>query len=153
MSESLDELQKDLQALQADLRETVRQRQDIEQATPLASALRAAIRQARRDRDSLVGPQVQQFRQRNAKLTEDLNRLWADMDHIRWMLKRLDRAGGRVLDRLPPHAKETLKRLLDALNQEDAELRSQISQTLLRDGIEEYPIPAAVRIELAGGDL
>lgn len=148
MPESLDAMQQELAALQSELRDTVRRRQDIENASPEAHALRTAIRRAHRDRDSLAGPTVQAHRDRNAALTHELQSLWADMDHIRWMLRRLDQDGGRVLHLLPQHAKDLLSRLLSALG-DDAKLRISASEALAANGIEGYEIPEPVRLDLS----
>lgn len=146
---SLDDLNKVL----ADRRLTVsrlrRERMGIANSTPSPEPLREAIFQARRDRDAVVSPEVEALRGRAAELTRALDRAWAGADHMRWTIYRMNEGG--VTPKLSVHGRRNLAELQTALEAE-AELRSQIREAAVEQGIREFPVPAPFMVSgLASG--
>lgn len=135
---SLDELARRLAAHKERVRHLRRGRMGIENTTPNPEPLREAIRQAHRDRDAVVSPEVEELRVRANELAAALDKAWSNADHYRWTLYRLQQAG--TLERLSEYGQEHCA-ALKGLLVEEADLRSRIRDALAAQGVSEFPVP------------
>ncbi|WP_238840793.1 hypothetical protein [Prescottella equi] len=135
---SLDELARRLAAHKERLRHLRRERMDIENTTPNPEPLREAIRQAHRDRDAVVSPEVEELRGQANELAAALEKAWSNADHYRWTLYRLRQAG--TLERLSEYGQQQSAALKDLLV-EEADLRSRFRDALDAEGVFDFPVP------------